>query len=453
MKITAERNELVNACTYASKAIGKRVPVPVLAGMRLDVAGETLTVSAFDYDVACIARVDGTGADSGTVLVTGAQLVTALKSMPKGTKTRPEYVTITGTYPDAELPELPELPTGEHHSIGMAPYGDSPGMLRAVCSCKWESDVTYGTAGAQREHERHLDREAPALVQAMRARERAAELARIPTVVIECAGLSQTVTGLDASEYPQLPEVPAEWSGTVPGEDFAQAVTRVARSAGIDDTLPALLCLCLDATADTLTLAATDRYRLAVEDIPWSGPEDGRRVLVPAKLAAEYVKAAAHAGKVTVHASEFDKYGAGFVALSDGTFTMITRQASGDFPRYPALIENHKPAELVTVDANALRAAVERAGKATRESCELVIGETSITVHAIRDSAQATTETVTCESTGTATVRYNPGYLASVLAGIDGKADVSIESPAKPALITDPYSAYRALIMPVRLPA
>ena len=59
---------------------------------------------------------------------------------------------------------------------------------------------------------------------------------------------------------------------------------QVVPSASRDDTLPMLTGVCLDIDGGTLTLAATDRYRLAVREMPWAAARPGLRAaaLVPA---------------------------------------------------------------------------------------------------------------------------------------------------------------------------
>ena len=50
---------------------------------------------------------------------------------------------------------------------------------------------------------------------------------------------------------------------------LAAAIAQVVPAASRDDTLPMLTGVCLDIDGDALTLAATDRYRLAVGTVPW----------------------------------------------------------------------------------------------------------------------------------------------------------------------------------------
>ena len=55
--------------------------------------------------------------------------------------------------------------------------------------------------------------------------------------------------------------------------DFANAVSQVAIAAGRDDTLPMLTGVRLEIEGSKITLAATDRYRLAVREFGWT-PEN-----------------------------------------------------------------------------------------------------------------------------------------------------------------------------------
>ena len=70
------------------------------------------------------------------------------------------------------------------------------------------------------------------------------------------------------------------WPGSVGSDAFASAISQVATAAGRDDTLPALTGIRIEIDGDTLTLVATDRYRLAVRELRWNparpGPVHGR---------------------------------------------------------------------------------------------------------------------------------------------------------------------------------
>ena len=50
---------------------------------------------------------------------------------------------------------------------------------------------------------------------------------------------------------------------------LASAISQVAIAAGKDDSLPALTAIRVEIAGDTVTLVATDRYRLAIRELHW----------------------------------------------------------------------------------------------------------------------------------------------------------------------------------------
>ena len=108
------------------------------------------------------------------------------------------------------------------------------------------------------------------------------------SVSLSCGGAEFTLVALPAEEFPALPEPPAA-AGSADGGVLAAAIAQVVPAASRDDTLPMLTGVCLDFDGSVLTLAATDRYRLAVRELPWQPASDGLRAaaLVPARTLAE----------------------------------------------------------------------------------------------------------------------------------------------------------------------
>ena len=91
-------------------------------------------------------------------------------------------------------------------------------------------------------------------------------------------------------------------SGSLRGDVFAAAVAQVAVAAGRDDTLPVLTGVRLEIEGEKITMAATDRYRLAVRELAWTPEQPGLSAiaLVPARTLADTAKTLASADKVTV---------------------------------------------------------------------------------------------------------------------------------------------------------
>jgi DNA polymerase-3 subunit beta len=80
MKFTGSRTELANAAKWVSRAIPRNPPVPILAGMVLEATDGGLRLSAFDYDLALTATVEGVTEALGRALVPGPTLAAFLSA-------------------------------------------------------------------------------------------------------------------------------------------------------------------------------------------------------------------------------------------------------------------------------------------------------------------------------------------------------------------------------------
>ena len=106
-----------------------------------------------------------------------------------------------------------------------------------------------------------------------------------------CGEAAFTLATLPTGEYPELPELP-QLAGTADGGVLATAIGQVTPAASRDDTLPMLTAVSVELDGKTMTLAATDRYRLAVRELDWDpSPGEGEHgrvaILVPAKTLAD----------------------------------------------------------------------------------------------------------------------------------------------------------------------
>src|SRR6185312_5185601 len=118
-------------------------------------------------------------------------------------------------------------------------------------------------------------------------------------VSLTCGSARFSLPTMPVEDYPALPTLPEE-TGVVPTDLFAEAIGQVAVAAGRDDTLPMLTGIRVEIAGETVVLAATDRFRLAVRQLTWStsSPDVEAAVLVPAKTLAEAAKAGITGGDV-----------------------------------------------------------------------------------------------------------------------------------------------------------
>ena len=119
-------------------------------------------------------------------------------------------------------------------------------------------------------------------------------------ISVTCGSAHFTLLSMPVEEYPTLPEV-GEQTGVIPGDSFSEAVSQVAVAASRDDVTPVITGVQLEAGPSSISLTATDRYRVAVRELAWGG-EDGESTtaLVPARTLQEVGRTFASGGDVSV---------------------------------------------------------------------------------------------------------------------------------------------------------
>ena len=168
------------------------------------------------------------------------------------------------------------------------------------------------------------------------------------TKVLVSAGSAKfTLPTLPITEYPNLPQVPPP-TGSLKSDLFATAVTQVAIAAGKDDSLPTLTGVFVEINKNQITLAATDRYRLAVRELSWSAvdPSVEATALLRARTIADAAKSLTTSSNVSISLAQpnSNEKLVGFV--SDGK-TMTSRVLDGSFPPFRHLLPSDATAEAV----------------------------------------------------------------------------------------------------------
>jgi DNA polymerase III subunit beta len=320
-------------------------------------------------------------------------------------------------------------------------------------------------------------------------------------VGLTCGSAEFELVSLPVAEYPALPDPPAP-AGTVDGSLLAVAAAQVGPAASRDDTLPMLTAVCLDIHDETLTLAATDRYRLAVRDLRWEPAVPGLRAIamVPARTLADVGRSMAAGTPVTVafgagHSSadtvpadgpvRDPRPADGVISFEGGGRRLTARLIGGEFIRY----ESRFPGEFgsrATLPAGMFTEAVRRVSLvADRASpVRLTFGSGNVVIEAQTEGRARAVETVPADFEGEERIiSFNPHYLLDGLGAASaparhaggpgdgeevppaepGRIRLEFSSAAKPALITwaddeglspgSPAPAFRYLVVPLRIPA
>ena len=279
-------------------------------------------------------------------------------------------------------------------------------------------------------------------------------------VLVTSGSAKFTLPTLSITEYPNLPELPAS-TGVVPSDTFATAVAQVAIAAGRDDSLPTLTGVHIEINEESVTLAATDRYRLAVREIQWepTTPNLSLTALMRARTIADAAKSLTHSKNVSISfapTTSNDRL-AGFAG--DGK-TMTSRMLDGTFPPYRHLLPQDVTTTAV-IEVAPFLDSVRRVALVTDKTVPLRLefSGTSLSLEAgAGEEAQATEEISILLNGEDISIAFNPVFLADGLQAIGTPfVQISFTGANKPAILMgkkEPAGAaienYRYLLMPMR---
>ena len=276
---------------------------------------------------------------------------------------------------------------------------------------------------------------------------------------LRCGSATFTLLLLPSDEYPTLPTMP-DTTGSVGADAFASAIAQVAIAAGRDDTLPALTGIRVEIADDTLTLVATDRYRLAVRELRWTPVQPGLNtaVLVPARVLGETARALTAGAEVAVAlaAEGGESSTDGIIGFEGGGRRTTTRLLSGEYPRYQTLLPSEFSA-VAELPASSFAEAVKRVALVAERNTpvRLTFAPGEVLLEAgTGDEAQATEAIEASFDGDEMQIAFNPQYLIDGIGAIDSDtARVSFTTPTRPAVITgkgEGQPDYRYVLMPIR---
>ena len=279
-------------------------------------------------------------------------------------------------------------------------------------------------------------------------------------VLVTSGSAKFTLPTLSISEYPNLPELP-KTTGVVASDIFATAVAQVAIAAGRDDSLPTLTGVHIEINEETVTLAATDRYRLAVREFNWqpTSPGVSTTSLLRGRTIADAAKSLTGSKNVSLSfapTTSNDRL-AGFSAEGK---SMTSRMLDGTFPPYRHLL----PQEVTTtaiVEVAPFLDAVRRVALVTDKTVPLRLefANNSVSLEAGAGEEAQATEAIEILLNGEAiSIAFNPVFLADGLQAVGTSfVQISFTGSNKPAILMGKSERdgkvienYRYLLMPMR---
>ncbi|MGI8576553.1 MAG: DNA polymerase III subunit beta [Nocardioidaceae bacterium] len=283
---------------------------------------------------------------------------------------------------------------------------------------------------------------------------------------LTCGSSRFSLQTMPVEDYPALPPMP-EVAGTVDSSEFAAAVGQAVTAAGRDDMLPVLTGVKLEIDGSTLSLLATDRFRLSLRELQWQPRQTDftTNALVPARVLAETAKSLTSGSDVKIALGGGGAGGDGLIGFegtsAGGVRRTTTRLIEGAFPNVRQLFPNSSEIS-AAVETAALLESVKRVSLVAGRNTSIRLSFTSgtVTLEAGNGEEAQATESLEASLTGDdISIGFNPTYLLDGLGAVTGShvhlAMTQFDRPAAiagmPAPDSDPDLGFRYLLMPLRM--
>ena len=294
-------------------------------------------------------------------------------------------------------------------------------------------------------------------------------------VTLTCGSARFSLQTMPVEDYPTLPSMPQS-RGRVKSELFAHAVGQAVTAAGRDDMLPVLTGVRLELDGSTISMLATDRFRLSQRELEWdpAATDLSAAALVPAKVLADTAKSLTGGSEISIALSSSGT-GEGIIGFEGsaggGVRRTTTRLLDGEFPKVRSLF----PSEHLTVarvDRSVLIDAVKRVALVAERNTavQLSFADSVLTLDAGSGEEAMASESIEATVQGDdLTTGFNPQFLLDGLQALGAPmVELAFTQASKPVVLSgvesgpgersgdqapgqSPGADFRYLLMPRRL--
>jgi DNA polymerase-3 subunit beta len=271
------------------------------------------------------------------------------------------------------------------------------------------------------------------------------------TLELKCGRYEARINGLDAADFPPIPQVGDDFSTKVKAEDLKLAISQVAFAAATEESRPVLTGVQTEFEGSKLTMAAADGFRLAVHRANLVEPvKEKVTMIIPAKAYHELNRLMGNEDQeieITLNSQKSQ------VLFKLKGIEMVSQLIQGNFPNYSQLIPQTYGTK-ARIDVAEFLRAIKMAAIFARDGSGIarVIVTPGATVEAGKITISARADEIG-DNIGevdalvdgeAAKIAFNARYLADVLSVVK-QAQVSLEvsTPSNPGVIrpvgTDNY--------------
>ena len=258
---------------------------------------------------------------------------------------------------------------------------------------------------------------------------------------------------LPAEDFPRLPELEGE-TVKLPGAPLAATIDLVARAASRDEVRPILTGVLLQAEASTLTMVATDSYRLSVKHTELESPVgQALEANVPARALRELARIIGAEGAEEVEIALPRNQ----VVFRAAGVLLSSRLIEGQFPSWRQLVPESFEHEVRLPREEFLEIARRISQLAQRNApLRLAFAEGELTVAAETPDIGDAREAMPAPYSGEPLeIAFNPQFLVEGIESVGSEElAVQLSSPLRPGLLRPVGGEdFSYLVMPIRLNA
>lgn len=259
------------------------------------------------------------------------------------------------------------------------------------------------------------------------------------------------IKGISAEEFPLIPKLEKGKELKLSSASLQEAIRQTSFAAALDDTRPVLAGVYLSVAKNSLTLVATDSYRLAEKRLEVSSVDE-IKVIIPSKTIAEL-------GRIInqYHEDLLLKVDSNQIMFEFSNLQLISRLIDGQYPPYEQIIPQNSQSKL-TVKTETLTQVLKRVNLFAEENGHSVKFKlkTGAGLEVVADTDQVGNETAFIKEAflegQELEIAFNAQYLLEALSNI-GTDEVRLEfnTETSPGLIRPVGKTdYLHIVMPLK---
>lgn len=272
---------------------------------------------------------------------------------------------------------------------------------------------------------------------------------------ITTSGFSSKILGIDATDFPKIPGTLAK-PFSLPKKEILESLSQVVFATSTDETRPVLTGVLVILGKGSVTLVATDGFRLSQKKVVLSSQKNepsGQRIVIPKGVLGEIGRSIEEVDEVDLEIQEKEKqviFGLGDVVLS-------SRLLEGEYPDFEKIIPKSSTIS-VRLDKEEFLRSVKLASIFAREAANIVklkLFKDSVKVLAESGSSGSQETDVEAKTEGDIKdfeIAFNYRFLEEFLHSVTGdEVKMEFTTMDKAGVFTDSSDKnYLHLIMPVR---